>query len=344
MRNNFVFVDAMADLSSTLDNDELGRSLVDVFAVQPVSQARLVEWAVTREVENAGSEGELFRGGSLATRMVAAYMERVAQPWLKATVRPCIRAVVKESRKLEVDPSQGGNSANVHELEKLLSTMIDALDGSAAAFPAGGCELAAMVSRQVGKRFPGDAQTGAVSRLVFLRLVVPAVASPHKHGLVKASEMNDASRRNCLLLSKLVQSCSTSAGSGGAAPVMKESFMQAFSDAVQSGGKKVARLLGEVVKAGGRSGARGSMASMPPETEMDSRTRTAVKHVYAVCDECAEELVAALDFAGNDSSGTLMMSELCVAMDGLGVMPERRKRAVSKALERRTLASFFPDR
>jgi len=100
--------------------------------------------------------------------------------------------------------------------------------------------LLATIKEEVAKKFP-DYQVGAVANFLFLKLVCPAMLTPHIYGITP-DPPNENAQRYLILLSKSLHNLST-----GTKPSIKEPWMEKMDDFVTSNQRPLTNLVEMIV-------------------------------------------------------------------------------------------------
>jgi len=171
----------------------------------------LLKWAVSQEILNTTSSATLFRGSSIATKLLYFhFFDRTGIEYLKKTVlRTILTGVTSCNYCLEVDPSKIEQPSDVNteeNLKKVLSisqSFLDTIFGSIDDFPLSFRRLLRHAQDEVTKRFP-EMRRLVVGGFTFLRFFCPAIVTPQRFGLMTEQPSRD-NQRGLVLISKLLQ-------------------------------------------------------------------------------------------------------------------------------------------
>ncbi|XP_030236643.1 neurofibromin isoform X4 [Gadus morhua] len=243
---------ALANVVPGSQWDELARVLVTLFDSRHLLYQLL--WNMfSKEVELADSMQTLFRGNSLASKIMtfcfkvygAAYLQKLLEPLLKGVL------TTPEHISFEVDPTRLDPGENLEEnqgnLLQITERFFQAIIGSSNEFPpqlrsvchclyqatchsllnkATVKEKKESKKAVVSQRFPQNS-IGAVGSAMFLRFVNPAIVSPYEAGILDKKPLPRI-ERGLKLMSKILQSIANHV------LFTKEEHMRPFNDFVKS--------------------------------------------------------------------------------------------------------------
>uniref|UniRef100_A0A668ASB0 Neurofibromin 1 n=1 Tax=Myripristis murdjan TaxID=586833 RepID=A0A668ASB0_9TELE len=186
---------ALANVVPGSQWDELARVLVTLFDSRHLLYQLL--WNMfSKEVELADSMQTLFRGNSLASKIMTFCFKVYGATYLQKLLEPLLRGVITtpEHISFEVDPTRLEQGENLEENQRNLLQITDqffqAIIGSSSEFPPqlrSVCHCLYQVAAPtptwppavVSQRFPQNS-IGAVGSAMFLRFVNPAIVSPYE--------------------------------------------------------------------------------------------------------------------------------------------------------------------
>eukprot|EP00123_Amoebidium_parasiticum_P014977 comp22727_c1_seq1/m.35357 comp22727_c1_seq1/g.35357 ORF comp22727_c1_seq1/g.35357 comp22727_c1_seq1/m.35357 type:complete len:888 (-) comp22727_c1_seq1:9-2672(-) len=229
------------------DRKEILVSLIRIFenCSTPTKNyaSRFLSRVAQNEIHNPKiTVSTLFRGNSIASKSVDAYMHQIGDEYLHELLCPVLTGLVSESPNCEVQPNkledpaqEGDNRARlVLWISKILSRMITA----DVPFPKPLTELFRNMRNDVRARFPEspDAEYIVVNGFLFLRFIVPALICPKQHGLLLATEEVDirANSRVLTLISKVVQNVANRVHFGS-----KEAYMTPLNPMIDAFGSPI---------------------------------------------------------------------------------------------------------
>uniref|UniRef100_A0A4W6C5B0 Neurofibromin n=1 Tax=Lates calcarifer TaxID=8187 RepID=A0A4W6C5B0_LATCA len=233
---------ALANVVPGSQWDELARVLVTLFDSRHLLYQLL--WNMfSKEVELADSMQTLFRGNSLASKIMTFCFKVYGAAYLQKLLEPLLRGVITtpEHISFEVDPTrleQGENlEENQRNLLQITERFFQAIIGSSSEFPPqlrSVCHCLYQVgdppfthsTMVVSQRFPQNS-IGAVGSAMFLRFVNPAIVSPYEAGILDKKPLPRI-ERGLKLMSKILQSIANHV------LFTKEEHMRPFNDFVKS--------------------------------------------------------------------------------------------------------------
>ncbi|KAM6933556.1 neurofibromin-like isoform 2-T2 [Xenentodon cancila] len=243
---------ALANVVPGSQWDELARVLVTLFDSRHLLYQLL--WNMfSKEVELADSMQTLFRGNSLASKIMTFCFKVYGAAYLQKLLEPLLRGVITtpEHISFEVDPTRLEHSENLEENQRNLLQITDrffqAIIGSSSEFPpqlrsvchclyqatchsllnkATVKEKKENKKSVVSQRFPQNS-IGAVGSAMFLRFVNPAIVSPYEAGILDKKPLPRI-ERGLKLMSKILQSIANHV------LFTKEEHMRPFNDFVKS--------------------------------------------------------------------------------------------------------------
>jgi len=180
----------------------------------------IIKLTITTEVSQTSNPHTLFRGNSVATKLMTSYTKMTGRKYLRE-VQPLVQNVVSNCKGFEVDPVKGKDQDIQENMIKLKSTcqaFVDSIIASLDRCPLPFREMANHLHSEVAKKFPGSKHT-AVAGFIFLRFFCPAILSPDTVGLIDGEIPTDA-RRPLILISKSIQNLANGQKFG-----VKEEFM-----------------------------------------------------------------------------------------------------------------------
>ncbi|XP_035709221.1 neurofibromin isoform X4 [Folsomia candida] len=223
---------ALANVVTFNQMDELARVLVTLFDAKHLLSPLL--WNMFyREVEASDCMQTLFRGNSLASKIMSFCFKIYGASYLQNLLEPLIRPLLNEPTLFyEVDParleSNDDIEANRQNLTNLTQKVFDVIVSSADRFPPQLRSMCHCLYQVLSKRFPQLPQNnmGAVGTVIFLRFINPAIVSPCESGIVDRQPPQKI-KRGLMLVSKILQNIANHV------EFSKEQHMLPFNDFVR---------------------------------------------------------------------------------------------------------------
>ncbi|KAJ1654518.1 hypothetical protein IWQ61_005565 [Dispira simplex] len=210
-QNNLIF-----DLSDVAKNLEwLSETLLKVF----LTKNRVVDWfeyLARKEVESTDDHNILFRGNSVFTKSLDAYMKIVGLSYVEDTIGTLIRNICQYNVACEVDPAKIPHEVDMNAQWKILLLYVrilwSSIEQSKPRCPNELKIVFAKLRSIIQEKFGNFVDTSSisparytcVSGFFFLRLICPAILSPKLYGLVKENP-GPKVLRTLTLLAKSVQ-------------------------------------------------------------------------------------------------------------------------------------------
>lgn len=207
----------------------LGRSLVKIF-LKLGKLEELLQRLIHYEVRVTSDPNTLFRGNSLASKVIDEFMKLMGQSYLQRTLQCCIDEIFDGRRPCEIDPSRltdGENlDINMANLLFFVEKILSAITASARSCPRVMCRVFSMLKEAAVRRFPekDTVQYTAVSGFVFLRFFAPAILNPKLFNL-RPESPSPVVARALTLISKTVQNMSNVGAKMSSNQTRKEDFM-----------------------------------------------------------------------------------------------------------------------
>ncbi|RUS73016.1 hypothetical protein EGW08_019222, partial [Elysia chlorotica] len=206
---------ALATVVSNSQMDELARVFVNLFDAKRLLYQLL--WNMfSKEVEIADCMQTLFRGNSLASKIMAYCFRFYGQWYLRELLNPLLLSMFEVERSdrpisYEVDPARLEPGENIDEnkqnLLNITSTVFNAIVGSAPQFPARLRSMCHCLYQVVTQRFQQSSSEHVwtvIGTVIFLRFINPAIVSPYESGIVE-EEPTPRIKRGLTLMCKIMQ-------------------------------------------------------------------------------------------------------------------------------------------
>ncbi|XP_025089019.1 neurofibromin-like isoform X4 [Pomacea canaliculata] len=236
---------ALAQVVSNTQMDELARVFVSLFDAKRLLYQLL--WNMfSKEVELADCMQTLFRGNSLASKIMAYCFRFYGQWYLCDLLSPLIQEMFHLEKEChvsyEIDQTrleQGENlEDNKRNLLEMTQKVFTAIVESAPKFPPKLQTMCHCLDQVISLRFPGDSIT-ATGTVIFLRFYNPALVSPYESGIVE-KEPTLRMKRGLTLMCKIMQNIANHL------LFTKEVHMMAFNEFLKSNFENGRRFFTEI--------------------------------------------------------------------------------------------------
>ncbi|XP_070572256.1 neurofibromin-like [Ptychodera flava] len=223
---------ALASVVPSSQMDELARVFVTLFDAKHLLYQLL--WNMfSKEVEVADCMQTLFRGNSLASKIMAFCFKVYGTNYLHAMLEPLVKEMLtpeKQNTNFEVDPTRLEQGDDVEENRKnliiLTQKFFNTITSSADKFPPQLRSVCHCLYQVVSQRFPQHC-VGAVGSAVFLRFINPALVSYLQYGILEQQPAQKV-KKGMMLMSKIMQSIANHV------PFTKQQHMRVFNDFLQT--------------------------------------------------------------------------------------------------------------
>ena len=173
----------------------------------------------------------MFRGNSLATKSMEAYMKLVASEYLKCTLNEFIKKVLEKNLDCEVDPTKLSNQSHLEKNRQNLMQFVQMAWGSiqdkAHLFPDELRRVFKSLRERLNSASRPELADNLISSSIFLRFLCPAILSPSLFNLVLEFPTGQVSR-NLTLIAKTLQTLANFTKFGG-----KESYMEFMNEFIK---------------------------------------------------------------------------------------------------------------
>ncbi|VDI01744.1 neurofibromin 1 [Mytilus galloprovincialis] len=224
---------ALATVVPTQQMDELARVFVNLFDAKHLLYQLL--WNMfSKEVEIADCMQTLFRGNSLASKIMAYCFRFYGQQYLRDLLYPLIMEMVvmekEQKESYEIDPKriEEGEKLEDNKRHLMLITqkVFNAIVESAHSFPSKLRSMCHCLYQVVVQRFQqssAEAVWTVIGTVIFLRFINPAIVSPYESGIID-EEPSTKVKRGLTLMCKIMQNIANHL------LFTKETHMRTFND------------------------------------------------------------------------------------------------------------------
>ncbi|XP_022672734.1 probable Ras GTPase-activating protein isoform X3 [Varroa destructor] len=227
---------------SVKTKEEVATALVHIMQKQGLATEFVTE-LVMNDVQKIEDEQLTFRGNSVATKTMEAYMKLMGgQFYLQETLRGAIELLLAASDDCEVDPSKVANHQTLLQHQLTLKKHVDLvwrrIRSSAAYFPAELRLVFGILRDRLRRR--QELYYNLLSASIFLRFLCPAILSPSLFKLCQEYPGERVSR-NLTLIAKTIQTLANFAQFGG-----KEHYMEFMNDFIHVEMQNMREFLAEI--------------------------------------------------------------------------------------------------
>jgi len=187
----------------------------------------LLRYALQKEVTHEVSPNTIFREDRLSFRVISHMLEMNGRAWVRVTLRPIVDTMRTSTESFEINPTRlqkmKDRPANLKRLRQLAESIIEAILKSGETMSINFRIICCIARTKVANVQPAY-EIPALSALVFLRFLCPALCFPLRIGLCDGQPSSAASR-GLILVAKILQSLSVNIP-------FEETFMSELSDMI----------------------------------------------------------------------------------------------------------------
>ncbi|KAJ3445852.1 neurofibromin [Anaeramoeba flamelloides] len=190
------------DLNSAL----LPRLLTTIFQVRNYN-IELIDLAIKSEVKITVAYNTLFRGNTIAAKLISNYSKLIGKKFVVKIYRPIITQIINHNSSFEIIKERANENENIEENQqkiiKYVNLLLNTLLENAHRVPLVLRELAFRIYEHSAIRFP-EAKYITIAGFFFLRFICPSVTVPEQFGIID-DVPSTTSRRALVLISKIIQ-------------------------------------------------------------------------------------------------------------------------------------------
>ncbi|XP_075227066.1 ras GTPase-activating protein raskol isoform X3 [Lycorma delicatula] len=207
--------------------EDIATALVHVMQREGLAKEFLAD-IVMMDIERIEDERLTFRGNSLATKAMEAYLKLTGERYLYATLGELVGGVLSGRVDCEVDPLKAGSGAalarNQANLRSAVEKTWERILGSNSQFPIELRQCFHMLKERLSASGRLDICDNLISACIFLRFLCPAILSPSLFNITHEYP-NEKAARNLTLVAKTLQTLANFTRFQG-----KENFMEFMND------------------------------------------------------------------------------------------------------------------
>ncbi|XP_037037077.1 ras GTPase-activating protein raskol isoform X6 [Bradysia coprophila] len=221
--------------------EDIGQALVLLMHAQGMAGPFLTD-VVALDLLRVGDQRLTFRGNSLATKSMEAFLKLTGEQYLQDTLSLPISEIISSDRDCEVDPlkATGSLSRQQQSLRNAVRSAWTNIAESHKHFPPQLRECFATFRERLQELNREDMADNLISASIFLRFLCPAILSPSLFNIT--SELPSArATRNLTLVAKTLQTLANFTRFQG-----KENFMEFLNDFLEQQAPKMKEFLHQI--------------------------------------------------------------------------------------------------
>ncbi|XP_025413430.1 probable Ras GTPase-activating protein isoform X6 [Sipha flava] len=207
--------------------EDIATALVHVMQKENLAKEFLSD-IVMMDIEKVEDDRLTFRGNSLATKAMEAYLKLTGEKYLHETLSELVSSVMQTGFDCEVDPLKAGSASNLAKqqanLRQAVETTWNRILSSHTSFPFELRECFTKFRECMNSTGRHDISDNLISACIFLRFLCPAILSPSLFNITHEYP-NEKAARNLTLVAKTLQTLANFTRFQG-----KENFMEFMND------------------------------------------------------------------------------------------------------------------
>ncbi|XP_060834528.1 ras GTPase-activating protein raskol-like isoform X2 [Rhopalosiphum padi] len=207
--------------------EDIATALVHVMQKENLAKEFLSD-IVMMDIEKVEDDRLTFRGNSLATKAMEAYLKLTGEKYLHETLSELVSNVMQTGFDCEVDPLKAGSASNLAKqqanLRNAVETTWNRILSSHTSFPFELRECFTRFRERMNSSGRHDISDNLISACIFLRFLCPAILSPSLFNITHEYP-NEKAARNLTLVAKTLQTLANFTRFQG-----KENFMEFMND------------------------------------------------------------------------------------------------------------------
>ncbi|XP_058974628.1 ras GTPase-activating protein raskol isoform X2 [Musca domestica] len=218
--------------------EDIGQSLVLLMHAQGLAGAFLTD-VVALDLLRVGDQRLTFRGNSLATKSMEAFLKLTGEQYLQDTLAGPINEIIQSDRDCEVDPTKATGSLQRQQasLRAAVRNAWQCIYESHKNFPTQLRNCFATFRERLEQLGRQDMADNLISASIFLRFLCPAILSPSLFNITNELPSSRATR-NLTLVAKTLQTLANFTRFQG-----KENFMEFLNDFLEQEAPKMKEFL-----------------------------------------------------------------------------------------------------
>ncbi|KAL7016989.1 hypothetical protein ACKWTF_010215 [Chironomus riparius] len=221
--------------------EDIGQALVLQMHHQGMAAEFLTE-IITLDLLRVGDQRLTFRGNSLATKSMEAFLKLTGEQYLQDTLSAPINEIIASERDCEVDPlkASGSLSRQQQSLRSAVKLAWNAIYDSHRQFPSQLRECFATFRERLLNINREDMADNLISASIFLRFLCPSILSPSLFNITNELPSQRATR-NLTLVAKTLQTLANFTRFQG-----KENFMEFLNDFLEQEAPRMKDFLNKI--------------------------------------------------------------------------------------------------
>lgn len=218
--------------------EDIGQALVLLMYSQGMAGAFLTD-VVALDLLRVGDQRLTFRGNSLATKSMEAFLKLTGEQYLQDTLSVPVSDIISSDRDCEVDPLKacGSLARQQQSLRNAVRSAWTSISESAKHFPPQLRECFATFRERLQILDREDMADNLISASIFLRFLCPAILTPSLFNITSGLP-SDRAIRNLTLVAKTLQTLANFTRFQG-----KENFMEFLNDFLEQEAPKMKQFL-----------------------------------------------------------------------------------------------------
>ncbi|XP_066906311.1 ras GTPase-activating protein raskol isoform X4 [Halyomorpha halys] len=207
--------------------EDIATALVHVMQREGLAKQFLAD-IVMMDIDRIEDERLTFRGNSLATKAMEAYLKLTGERYLHSTLGDLLTSMLASGIDCEVDPLKVGSSIALAKQQANLRNTVETtwarILASHTSFPSELRECFCLMRERLVSSGRQDICDNLISACIFLRFLCPAILSPSLFNITHEYP-NEKAARNLTLVAKTLQTLANFTKFQG-----KENFMEFMND------------------------------------------------------------------------------------------------------------------
>ncbi|GFG36103.1 hypothetical protein Cfor_08074, partial [Coptotermes formosanus] len=219
--------EALEPVISVKAKEDIATAMVHIMQREGMAQQFLAD-IVMIDIDRIDDERLTFRGNSLATKAMEAYLKLTGDRYLQETLGELVSCVLSSGQDCEVDPLKVASVAALRKQQDNLRAAVELawsrISKSHQNFPVELRECFHIFRERLAAMGREDISDNLISASIFLRFLCPAILSPSLFNITHEYP-NEKAARNLTLVAKTLQTLANFTRFQG-----KENFMEFMND------------------------------------------------------------------------------------------------------------------